>query len=90
MNLGGLFLIFIIVVGAVFGLILISNKAPQVSELKDTYGNMAGNQSNQSQSEITNLTSTGTQVGAGAAVLVVLIIGAVVLGALVLVATKKI
>jgi hypothetical protein len=90
MNLGGLFILFIVIVGAVFGLILISNKAPQVSELKDTYGNMAGNQSNQSQSEITNLTSTGTQVGAGAAILVVLIIGGVIFGALALVVLKKI
>jgi hypothetical protein len=90
MNLGGLFLIFIIIVGAVFGLILISSKVTPATNLTDTYGQHAGNFTNESQAQISNLTATGTQVGTGAAVLVVLIIGAVVFGALVLVATKKI
>jgi beta-lactamase regulating signal transducer with metallopeptidase domain len=90
MNLGGLFLIFIIIVAAVFGLILISSKVTPATNLTDTYGQTAGNFTNESQSQISNLTATGTQVGTGAAVLVVLIIGAVVLGALVLVAARKI
>lgn len=88
MNLGSLLLLFAIMVGAIFGIFLIASK--NTATVVDTYGNVAGNETNQSQSLVTNLTATGTQVGGGAVILVGGIIALVVLGALVGVATGKI
>ena len=88
MNIGTLLLLFAVMVGAIFGLTLIASK--NATPVVDTYGNTAGNITNQSQSEVTNLTATGTTVGGGAVLLVGGIIGIVVLGTLAGVATGKI
>ena len=90
MNLGGLLLLFMVMVAAVGGIYLISANTTPSYQITDTYGNMAGNATNSSQSEVQNLTSTGVSVGVGAVLLVVGIMFAVVLGGLILVATGKI
>lgn len=89
MNLGGLLLLFLVMIGAIGGLYLVLSKTPQASEVTDTYGAMAGNATNESQAAVGNLTGTGISVGTGAVVFVVLIGFAVVLGALVLVVAGK-
>jgi hypothetical protein len=88
MNLGFLFLLFVIIIGAVMGLTLISAKTP--TGITDTYGQTMGNESNASQAAVGNLTATGGTVGTGALLLVVGIIGATIFGLLVLVAARKI
>lgn len=87
MNLGGLLLLFLVIAAAIGGLYLITAKTP--TGVTDTYGMTIGNESNESQSMVTNLTSTGLSVGTGALVLVALTITVVVLGALVYVAVGK-
>jgi beta-lactamase regulating signal transducer with metallopeptidase domain len=89
MNLGGLFLIFIVVVAAVMGLILISSQTTPATNITDTYGTAMSNTTNQSQAAVSNLTATGTQIGAGVLFLIVGIIGAIIFGLLILVATRK-
>lgn len=87
MNLFALFMLFVVAVAAVMGLILIGNH--HSTTIADTYGNVAGNTTNESQAIVGNLTATGTRVGGGAILLVVGIIAAVIILALVYVARKR-
>ena len=88
MNLFGLFMLLIVMIAAVMGIVLIESKTG-TSPYVDTYGDMAGNATNESQTLAGNLTAVGTQVGAGAVVLVGGIIALVIILALVYVATRK-
>ena len=88
MNLFALFMLFIVAVAAVMGIVLIGAKTG-TSPFVDTYGNTAGNATNESQALVGNLTAVGTQVGGGAVILIGGIIALVIILALVYVATRK-
>lgn len=87
MNLFALFMLLIVGVAAVMAVVLIGSQHSQ--PIVDTYGATMSNETNQSQATAGNLTATGTQVGTGAVLLVGGIISAVVIGALILLATRK-
>lgn len=88
MNLFALFMLFIVIIAAIMGIALIGAKT-STTPYVDTYGNTAGNATNESQAIAGNLTATGSQVGGGAVLLVGGIIALVIILALVYVATKK-
>lgn len=88
MNLFTLFMLFVVMIAAVLGIALIGSKTG-TSPYVDTYGNTAGNVTNESQAIAGNLTATGSQVGAGAVLLVGGIIAIIIILALIFVATKK-
>jgi len=87
MNLFGLFLILIVAIAAIMAVALIGSQ--HQTAVVDTYGATMSNETNTSQATAGNLTATGTQVGTGAVLLIGGIISAVVIGALVLIATRK-
>jgi hypothetical protein len=86
MNLGGLFVLVIVIIGAIMGLFLIAAKTQ--TGVVDTYGVGGGNYSNESQAQVQNLTATGASVGAGALIFVVLIICAIIFVGFIAIARK--
>lgn len=88
MNVGGLLLVFMLAIAAVFGMIMIasSHTEPYVDSSNAT----AGNATNASQSLVTNMTATGSQAG-GAVVFFVaaIILLVVVLGLAWVAMTRK-
>jgi hypothetical protein len=88
MNIGGLALLFLVLVGAIFGTILIASKT-NTTPYQDSYGNYSGDSTNETLGVIQNGTAVGTQVGSGAVLFVGVIILLVILVALGLVVSKK-
>ncbi len=87
MNVGGLLLVFILAIAAVFGIILIS--AGHTTPYFDSNNTTAGNATNTSQALVTNMTASGSQVGAGVAFFIAGILLLVVLLGLVWLATNR-
>lgn len=87
MNVGMLLLLFVVAIGAVFGLYMIGNSAD--ASVIDTYGNTTGALTNGTQDAVQNMTSTGLTVAGGAVLFIGFIIMLVVLIALYMVATKR-
>lgn len=87
MNVGGLLLVFILAIAAVFGIILIAggHTEPYV----DSSNLTAGNATNTSQALVTNMTAAGSQVGAGVAFFIAGILLLLVLLGLVWLATSR-
>lgn len=88
MNVGGLLLVFVLAIAAVFGIIMVA--AGHTEPYVDSSGYVAGNATNQSQELVTNMTATGSQVGAGVAFFIAGIILLVVIIGLVWVAKKPV
>ena len=86
MNLFALLMLFLVGAAAVFGLILIGSGHQQA--IVDTYGNTSSAATNASQGIVSNLSATGEQVGGGAVLLVVGVIGAVLFLAFIALARK--
>jgi hypothetical protein len=87
MNVGGVLLIFFVMIAALMGLVLIGSHTP--TGVTDTYGQTIGNESNASQAIVVNTSATEQQVGGGVLILVAGLAVFVVLGALVFAATRK-
>lgn len=85
MNVAGLLLLFVVIIAAVFGGILIASKT-NTAPYQDSYGTFAGNSTNTSLSQVQNLSVVAPKVGTGAALLVGGIIAVAILLGLVLVA----
>lgn len=88
MNVAGLLLLFVVIVGAIFGGIMIASKT-NTTPYQDSYGNFAGNSTNVSLSQVQNISAVAPSVGTGAALLVGGIIAVAILLGLVLVVSSR-
>ena len=88
MNLGMVLLLFVVVAGAIMGLAFIGSQAT-ATNVTDTYGSGMSSATNNTTEAVHGVLATGQTVSGGVIILVALIIGAIVLLALVAVATRK-
>ena len=88
MNVFTLLMLFAVMIAAVFGLAYVGSRTATTPPV-DTYGNTTDAATNASQATVGNMSATGQTIGGGALLLVVGIIGAVVIGAMVMIATGK-
>ena len=89
MNLGMLFLLFVVAIGAVMGLAFIGSQVTG-NVVTDTYGNNVSSATNNTSVAVQGVLATGQTIGGGVIIMIALIIGAVILVLLAAVAMGKI
>ena len=89
MNLGMLFLLFVVAIGAIMGLAFIGSQAT-ANPVIDTYGSGMSAATNNTMNATQGALAAGQTVGGGVIILIALVIGGVILLLLVAVAVRKI